>query len=226
MISTISHAMLIDFYIGDYLSDDINSSEVLIPLAPPKLEDEIRLDLGLQISEAFINENLYFRNNLEKDLFLESSSIILTNLLKSEEFTLKSDKMVESIRDRSVEIVYKANEVIDIYYQLKSCQIDKKISLDPLSSVVANIIIQALPSFKNATVDGVLRYLVYTHYKEYIVNGAKSIYQERLDECNEYNGIHYVERDHNGENEISEDNSELATGSEELEFIGGQAASA
>lgn len=221
-ISTSSFAFIVDGLVFDSFMDEefYGGNGPSYNILPSKtVRAQLSAQEASEITEEFI-EVLYFRTYEEKEIFKESVTEKLYSVM-TDNLIFKRVDMLDTLYDVSIKLVFSANNTIDTYYELKNCQINKQVPLDPLSSVVANTLIQALPSFKNATTEAVLRFLIYTYYKEEVINLSNKIYQQRLNECREFTGIHYADRDSEDE---TADKTQIAIGEEEEVSIGPGAA--
>tara|TARA_B100001971_G_C18268008_1_gene596141 strand:- start:76441 stop:77172 length:732 start_codon:yes stop_codon:yes gene_type:complete len=175
---------------GDDVLGSVDFSEFL---AQEPGDELLSAEKARDVITQFV-EKLYFRTERERATFLDTVSSKVVNLFNSE-FLLERKRLKDEYFDNSLNLLFAAGDAIDAYDMLKNCQLAKQVPIDPLSSIVANTLIQSTPSFTNATVEGVLRSLVYSYYRFDVINKSKRIYEIRLLECQQFDDVYYVERD-------------------------------
>ena len=187
---------------GIAIPENLESSPLYDPIDKEE-DEEISAEVAAVVTQDFI-KLLYFRNDTEEYEFTNLVAENLTKIIDST-MTFHRNILISDYYDKSVTLIYDASSTIEAYDQLKSCQINKSVPIDPLSPIVANTLIQALPSFENSSTEAVLRNLIYSYYKADIIKKSKDIYEQRLMECENYDGIHYVDRhDEDESNEIND----------------------
>lgn len=218
-------AVLISLFISTQLFAYIPHNSVLIEsefnvaqaLADDPKKDDISAEQAAEVVSQFVG-NLYFRSDDEREEFLFFVKDKLLEVI-NDNLYFDREKLVDRYDDVSLDLLFQASDTIEAYDRLKRCQLDKNVPIDPLSAIVANTLIQSVSNFNNATTDGVLRTLVYSYYRQVVIDYSKDIYEKRLLECQQYDDFYYVERD--GEKEINEnlpsideinEDQQLATG--------------
>lgn len=151
-------------------------------------DDKIDLELSrlkaISVFDEFTSA-LYFADNLERESFTKH----FMEFIDKEYFNLNPYINKSRIEDeyflKNTELSLIATDILDTYNSLKTCQLNYFIPLDPLSTTVTSIItgsnIQSSLAMFN--IESSFKFLVYSHYQQYLMREADKIYSARLLDC-------------------------------------------
>lgn len=170
----------------DYL--EVNGLYIESSENPFNNEDKIDPKLSRLKAKGVMEEfttALYFAEDSEREFFTNRFMAFIENEYFNYNPYISKSRIEDEYFLKNTELSLMATDILDIYNALKTCQLNYLIPLDPLSTTITSIITASntQASLAMFNIESSFKFLIYSHYQQYLLGEADKIYSARLANC-------------------------------------------